>query len=66
MTWLAVLDRIHQFLPQMEAANADLLQRAQLNPESVDIEHLDANNDGTYIEMVSAADMPFSPFPFPF
>lgn len=50
-----MLDRLHQFLPQMEAANADLLQRAELHPESVDIEHLDASApEGAYIEMVSA------------
>lgn len=53
-----VLERVHNFLPRMEAANAELLQRAQSNPESVDIEHLDDNRQGAYIEMVSPADMP--------
>ena len=37
----------------MEAANADLVRRAQQAPESVDIEHLDPSETGQYIEMVS-------------
>lgn len=52
---LQVLDRLQQFLPQMEAANADLMQRAREDPESVDIEHLDHSAHGHYIEMVSIA-----------
>jgi len=49
----AVLQRIQAFLPQMEAANADLLQRAQNRPESVNIEQHDEEDagDGQYIEM---------------
>ncbi|KAH8119996.1 hypothetical protein DFH11DRAFT_1721882 [Phellopilus nigrolimitatus] len=46
-----LLDRLQHFLPQMEAANAELLRRVQDDPESVDIEHLDDAEDGNYIEM---------------
>ncbi|THH10959.1 hypothetical protein EW145_g961 [Phellinidium pouzarii] len=46
-----LLERLHQLLPQMEAANAELVHRAQVDPESVDIEHLDNAEDGQYIEM---------------
>ncbi|KLO11309.1 hypothetical protein SCHPADRAFT_906103 [Schizopora paradoxa] len=45
-----LLQRLQEFLPQLEADNAALLQRAQQNPESVDIEHLD-QPDAQYIEM---------------
>jgi len=46
-----LLERLQQFLPQMEAANAQLAQRARDDPESVDIEHLDHSAHGPYIEM---------------
>ncbi|KAF6749273.1 hypothetical protein DFP72DRAFT_544485 [Ephemerocybe angulata] len=46
-----LLSRIQAFLPQLEASNRELLQRAQANPGSVDIEHLEPGQDG-YIEMV--------------
>ena len=48
-----MLARLQEFLPQMEAANAELLQRARDDPESVDIENLDHSAHGRYIEMVS-------------
>ncbi|KAI5124108.1 hypothetical protein M0805_000922 [Coniferiporia weirii] len=46
-----LLERLHDFLPQMEAANAELERRVQTDPESVDIEHLGHAGDGQYIEM---------------
>lgn len=51
LTLFIVLDRLHDFLPRMEAANTDLLQRARDDPDSVDIEHHSAT--GPYIQMVS-------------
>ena len=44
-----LLARVQAFLPELAASNADLLQRARDDPESVDIEHLGAA--GPYIEM---------------
>ncbi|KAL5519162.1 hypothetical protein ACEPAH_845 [Sanghuangporus vaninii] len=35
-----LLSRVESFLPQMEAANAELARRTQSSPESVDIENL--------------------------
>ncbi|GLB45178.1 putative protein with domain of unknown function (DUF4598) [Lyophyllum shimeji] len=45
-----LLARIRAFLPALEASNVELAQRAQNDPSSVDIEHVD---DGAeqYIEM---------------
>ncbi|KAF8920035.1 hypothetical protein CPB85DRAFT_1451641 [Mucidula mucida] len=45
-----LLARVQSFLPQMEASNAILSQRAEADPKSVDIEHL-ADNMEQYIEM---------------
>jgi hypothetical protein len=56
-----VLARLEAFLPQMASANSELLQRAQQNPESVNIEHIDDTGDGRYIEMVGGS-IPFCPF----
>ncbi len=39
------------FLPQIEASNAILTQRVELDPKSVDIEHITEGTD-QYIEMV--------------
>lgn len=49
--FFTVITRIHNFLPQLEAANAELSRRVETNPMSVDIEHVE-NKDGAYIEMV--------------
>ena len=57
-----VLTRLEAFLPQMAAANAELLQRAQQNPESVNIEHIDPANDSRYIQMVRGSP-PFQSVP---
>lgn len=46
-----VLARLEAFLPQLAESNAELLTRAQANPESVDIENV-GEEDGEYIEMV--------------
>ncbi|EJD03760.1 uncharacterized protein FOMMEDRAFT_167086, partial [Fomitiporia mediterranea MF3/22] len=46
-----LLSRLEEFLPQMEAANADLAHRIEAHPESVDIEHLGDTGLGQYIEM---------------
>ncbi|TDL28143.1 hypothetical protein BD410DRAFT_347400 [Rickenella mellea] len=43
-----LLNRVQAFLPQIEAANANLAHQAQLDPASIDIENID---DGQYIEM---------------
>jgi hypothetical protein len=53
-TFTIVLSRIHAFLPALEASNAILAQRAQADPRSVDIEHVDEGMD-QYIEMVCPA-----------
>ncbi|KAF8240048.1 hypothetical protein L208DRAFT_1020688, partial [Tricholoma matsutake] len=45
-----LLSRIQAFLPAFEASNAILAQRAQADPKSVDIEHIDEGMD-RYIEM---------------
>ena len=50
-----VLDRLAAFLPQMEAANAQLQSQAQHDPSSVHVELPDEDEDaanGEYIEMV--------------
>ncbi|OCB85592.1 hypothetical protein A7U60_g7240 [Sanghuangporus baumii] len=58
-----LLSRVESFLPQMEAANAELARRMESSPESVDIENLGDREDdeeedeedgrqGQYIEMV--------------
>lgn len=58
-----VLSRVESFLPQMEAANAELARRMETSPESVNIENLeggadedeedeDDEDDRQYIEMV--------------
>ncbi|KAL5535705.1 hypothetical protein ACEPAF_3799 [Sanghuangporus sanghuang] len=57
-----LLSRVESFLPQMEAANAELARRMESSPESVDIENLGDREDdeeedeedgrqGQYIEM---------------
>lgn len=48
-----VLARIEAFLPALEASNSQLLQQAQNDPRSVDIEHLN-REEGRYIQMVRA------------
>ncbi|KAF5351335.1 hypothetical protein D9758_007973 [Tetrapyrgos nigripes] len=45
-----LLSRVQAFLPQMEASNALLAQKAQADPTSVDIEHVE-NGTERYIEM---------------
>ncbi|KAH9481182.1 hypothetical protein JR316_0005702 [Psilocybe cubensis] len=45
-----LLSRVQAFLPQLEASNAILTQRAQEDPSSVDIEHIPEGMD-QYIEM---------------
>ncbi|PPQ92581.1 hypothetical protein CVT25_007273 [Psilocybe cyanescens] len=45
-----LLSRVQAFLPQLEASNALLSQRAQEDPNSVDIEHIPEGMD-QYIEM---------------
>ncbi|KAL1939238.1 hypothetical protein VTO73DRAFT_10041 [Trametes versicolor] len=47
---LELLSRIQAFLPELAASNADLLRRAQENPESVDIENVGEDQE-QYIEM---------------
>ncbi|KZT06662.1 uncharacterized protein LAESUDRAFT_653184 [Laetiporus sulphureus 93-53] len=44
-----LLSRVQSFLPQLAASNAELLRRAQEDPNSVDIENVE--NDERYIEM---------------
>jgi hypothetical protein len=48
---MTVLGRIQAFLPQLEASNRTLLERAQADPSSVDIENV-KDGEGRYIEMV--------------
>lgn len=48
-----VLARIEAFLPAIEASNSQLLQQAENDPRSVDIEHLN-REEGRYIQMVHA------------
>ena len=48
----SVLSRVQAFLPQLEASNAILAQRAREDPNSIDIEHIPDGMD-QYIEMVS-------------
>ncbi|KAF5327143.1 hypothetical protein D9619_004090 [Psilocybe cf. subviscida] len=45
-----LLSRVQAFLPQLEASNALLSQRAQADPDSVNIEHIPEDMD-QYIEM---------------
>jgi len=45
-----ILARVQAFLPQLEASNAVLAQQVQVDPSSVDIEHVQ-QNDTQYIEM---------------
>ncbi|KDR75971.1 hypothetical protein GALMADRAFT_247160 [Galerina marginata CBS 339.88] len=45
-----LLSRVQAFLPEFEASNALLTQRARLDPNSVDIEHIPEGMD-QYIEM---------------
>ncbi|KAK0239327.1 hypothetical protein EDD85DRAFT_951528 [Armillaria nabsnona] len=45
-----LLSRVQAFLPQIEASNAILTQRVELDPKSVDIEHITEGTD-QYIEM---------------
>jgi len=47
-----LLSRVQAFLPQMEASNAILAQRAREDPNSVDIEHIPDRMD-QYIEMIA-------------
>jgi hypothetical protein len=51
-SFLSVLSRIQNFLPQMEASNALLEQRLQADPKEVDMENI-AEEEERYIEMVS-------------
>lgn len=46
-----VLSRVQAFLPQLEASNALLSQRAQEDPDSINIEHIPEGME-QYIEMV--------------
>ena len=52
-----VLARVRVFLPELLAANTELAQRAQENPQSVDIEHVSPDSQ-QYIEMVSFVPSP--------
>ncbi|KAF8972147.1 hypothetical protein BDZ97DRAFT_1752749 [Flammula alnicola] len=45
-----LLSRVHAFLPQLEASNALLSQRAQEDPDSINIEHIPEGMT-EYIEM---------------
>ncbi|EIM92615.1 uncharacterized protein STEHIDRAFT_44322, partial [Stereum hirsutum FP-91666 SS1] len=45
-----LLARIEAFLPALEASNSQLLQQAENDPRSVDIEHLN-REEGRYIQM---------------
>ncbi|KAH9936822.1 uncharacterized protein BXZ73DRAFT_14376, partial [Epithele typhae] len=45
-----LLARVQAFLPELAAANVDLLRRAREDPGSVDIESLEPSQHG-YIEM---------------
>ncbi|KAF9458690.1 hypothetical protein BDZ94DRAFT_1270012 [Collybia nuda] len=45
-----LLSRVQAFLPELEASNNLLVQKAQADPNSVDIEHVDEGMD-QYIEM---------------
>uniref|UniRef100_A0A0W0FB34 Uncharacterized protein n=1 Tax=Moniliophthora roreri TaxID=221103 RepID=A0A0W0FB34_MONRR len=45
-----LLSRVQAFLPQIEASNAELAQRMEMDPKSVDIEHI-AEGTERYIEM---------------
>ncbi|KAG7445168.1 uncharacterized protein BT62DRAFT_898171 [Guyanagaster necrorhizus] len=45
-----LLSRVQAFLPQMEASNAILAQRVELDPKSVNIEHI-TEGMNQYIEM---------------
>ncbi|KAK0202410.1 hypothetical protein DFS33DRAFT_1384763 [Desarmillaria ectypa] len=45
-----LLSRVQAFLPEIEASNAILTQRVELDPKSVDIEHITEGMD-QYIEM---------------
>lgn len=53
LTFFLVLARIEAFLPALEASNSQLLQQAENDPRSVDIEHLN-REEGRYIQMVHA------------
>ena len=46
-----MLSRVQAFLPQLKASNEVLLQKAQVDPQSLDIENID-ENDTHVIEMV--------------
>jgi hypothetical protein len=46
---MIVLERVRQFLPQIEQSNAELLQR---DPRSIDIEHIE-ETDECVIQMAS-------------
>lgn len=48
---LVVLARVQSFLPQLEASNAILAQRAEKDPQSIDMEHIE-DETAQYIEMV--------------
>ena len=48
-----MLSRVQAFLPELAESNADLLRRAKEDPNSVDIENVDADQ-AQYIEMVSS------------
>jgi hypothetical protein len=57
-----VLSRVQAFLPALQASNALLVQRAQADPKSVDIEHIEEGME-QYIEMVrSLLSLDWSPF----
>ncbi|KAM5543866.1 hypothetical protein V8D89_002483 [Ganoderma adspersum] len=47
---LELLSRVQAFLPELAASNADLLRRANEDPNSVDIENVD-DDQAQYIEM---------------
>lgn len=50
-SFFVVLSRVQAFLPQLEASNEILAQRAREDPNSIDIEHIPDGVD-QYIEMV--------------
>lgn len=49
-----MLNRVRDFLPQLEAANKDIEKKLAEDPQSVDIENINEDEE-TYIEMVNTS-----------
>jgi hypothetical protein len=49
--WFAVLDRLDAFLPSLRTANTELAERAAADPLSVNVEHVE-NEEEEHVEMV--------------